>query len=71
MAELRDAARAASVLFVGDDVTDEDVFAVLGDSDWSVRVGPGETSARHRLADPGAVQQFVRRLTNQLTSRVG
>jgi len=70
VAELRRAARAASVLFVGDDVTDEDVFAVLGDDDWSVRVGPGETSARHRLADPAAVHQFVRRLAHQLTNRL-
>lgn len=59
---LRTETGAASVLFVGDDVTDEEVFATLGEGDWSVRVGPGQTTARHRLADPVAVQRFLHRL---------
>ena len=47
------------VVFLGDDVTDESVFEVMGDHDVSVRVGPGDTAARYRLGDPGQVAEFV------------
>lgn len=42
-------------LFVGDDVTDEHGFAALGPGDVPVKVGPGETAARHRVDDIPAV----------------
>jgi trehalose-phosphatase len=48
-----------SVVFLGDDVTDESVFELLGDRDVSVRVGDGDTAARFRLADPVAVAEFL------------
>jgi trehalose-6-phosphatase len=51
------------VAFVGDDRTDEEVFAALGPTDLGVRVGPGDTAASHRLADPQAVLAFLRSLT--------
>jgi trehalose-phosphatase len=54
---------AAAVAFVGDDRTDEEVFAALGPADLGVRVGPGDTAASHRLADPQAVLTFLRSLT--------
>jgi trehalose 6-phosphate phosphatase len=63
IAEMRAEAGAAAVSFVGDDITDEDVFAALGPSDLGVRVGAGRTSARRRLRDPAAVLTFVRRLS--------
>lgn len=47
------------VVFLGDDVTDESVFELLGDGDVSVRVGAGDTAARFRLADPDAVATFL------------
>ena len=47
------------VVFVGDDTTDETVFAVLGPEDVGVKVGPGETAATLRLADPAAVVAFL------------
>lgn len=50
------------VLYVGDDTTDETVFAVLGTDDVGVKVGPGETAARYRLPDPPAVVAFLRDL---------
>ncbi len=54
---LRARADADAVLFLGDDVTDENVFAVLGGSDVGVKVGPGDTRAGFRVASPhGAVQ---------------
>lgn len=57
-----------AVLFVGDDTTDESVFAVLGADDVGVKVGPGETAAVCRLADPAAVVEFLRDLV-QMRSR--
>lgn len=56
---LRAAFAAAAVLYVGDDVTDEDAFAVLQPDDVGVKVGGGETLARHRVADPAAVRDLL------------
>ena len=50
------------VVFVGDDTTDETVFAVLGTHDVGVKVGPGETAASVRLPDPAAVVSFLEEL---------
>ncbi|MBK5265824.1 MAG: trehalose-phosphatase [Acidimicrobiia bacterium] len=47
------------IVFFGDDVTDEDVFAVLGDDDVGVKVGDGPTLARYRVADPVEVAQSL------------
>jgi trehalose-phosphatase len=63
VAELRDEIAAGAVVFLGDDQTDEEVFAALGDDDCAIRVGPGETVARHRLAGPPEVLRFIRALT--------
>ena len=54
------------VLFVGDDVTDEDVFVSLTPGDVGVRVGPGPTAATKRLRDPSDVLTLVRRLVERL-----
>jgi trehalose 6-phosphate phosphatase len=51
-----------TVLFIGDDTTDETVFETLGSDDVGVKVGPGVTAASHRLADPAAVVGFLRDL---------
>ena len=63
VAELRAELGAGSVVFIGDDRTDEEVFVALGDGDCSIRVGPGATAARHRLAGPPEVLAFLRRLS--------
>jgi trehalose 6-phosphate phosphatase len=68
MATLRRETEAACALCVGDDVTDEEVFASFGDSDFTVRVGSGETKARHRLADPVAVHDFLAALRTAFSS---
>lgn len=47
------------VVYLGDDVTDEDAFRLMTAGDVSVRVGPGETAARYRLDGPDAVADFL------------
>jgi len=37
------------ILSIGDDVTDEDLFAVLPDSAYGIKIGPGRTHAKYRL----------------------
>jgi trehalose 6-phosphate phosphatase len=47
-------------VFVGDDRTDEHGFAVVEElGGWSVKVGPGRTAARFRLADVAAVRKWL------------
>lgn len=57
-----------AVVFLGDDITDEDVFRSLTDGDLGIRVGPGVTFASRRLRSPQAVLTFVRRLVARLTA---
>ena len=48
---LRANVSAMAVLYVGDDITDEDAFGVLAGPDVGVKVGEGETTAAHRIGD--------------------
>ncbi|WP_022899069.1 trehalose-phosphatase [Humibacter albus] len=59
---LRKHVRATAVLYAGDDVTDEDGFAVMHAGDVGVKVGTGRTAARFRVADPDAVAALLTRL---------
>ena len=52
---LRRHAGADRVLYAGDDVTDEDAFAVLRDGDLGIKSGPGETRAAFRVAGPDEI----------------
>lgn len=52
-------AGASRTIFIGDDVTDEDAFVVLGDGDVAVKVGPGTSAAPWRVADPVAVSHLL------------
>ena len=40
------------MLYLGDDITDENVFAQLHGPDVGVKVGPGESLAAYRVAEP-------------------
>ncbi|HVP67381.1 MAG TPA: trehalose-phosphatase [Anaeromyxobacteraceae bacterium] len=49
-----------TALYLGDDVTDEDVFALGRPAVLGVRVGPGRTQAPFRLAAQGDVDELLR-----------
>lgn len=51
-------------LFLGDDLTDESAFGVLGTGDVGVKVGAGPTTAPWRVDDPAAVVQLLQRLAD-------
>jgi len=57
---------AAGVLYLGDDVTDEDAFRALGPGGLGVKVGDGETAAAHRVADLAGVRAVLERLAAAL-----
>ena len=52
----------AFILGVGDDRTDEDLFAQLPENAWSVYVGGGLSRARYSVADTRQVRELIRRL---------
>ena len=50
------------MLAIGDDRTDEDLFAAVPADGITVRVGPGPTRARFRLESVAAVRSLLRSL---------
>jgi trehalose 6-phosphate synthase/phosphatase len=50
------------ILAVGDDTTDEDMFAALPTASYTIKVGRGPTKANYRLPNPSAVHQLLRKL---------
>jgi trehalose-6-phosphatase len=50
------------VLAIGDDRTDEDLFAAVPEDAITIRVGPGATRARFRLENVAAVRVLLRSL---------
>ncbi|CAM4197969.1 trehalose-phosphatase [Janibacter anophelis] len=53
-----------ATLYLGDDVTDEHVFTVLGPRDLGIKVGPGETAARLRVDDCTLVPEVLAALSS-------
>jgi trehalose 6-phosphate phosphatase len=57
---------AAGVIYLGDDVTDEDGFRALGADDVTIKIGDGPTAARYRVADPAAALAVLDHLASLL-----
>jgi trehalose 6-phosphate synthase/phosphatase len=55
-------ARDAFTLAIGDDATDEDMFSVVPSDAYSIKVGPGRTTAHYRLQTPSEVLHLLQRL---------
>lgn len=49
--KLRRQVSADAVVFLGDDVTDEDAFKCLQGPDVGIKIGPGATAATYRISD--------------------
>ena len=56
---IRSQVGASAVLFIGDDVTDEDGFAVLAGPDMGIKVGPAATAAQFRVASTDTVAEIL------------
>ena len=63
---LRNETGSCTAMFVGDDLTDEEAFAALGDADVTIKVGSAATIAQFRLASPENVLEFLRSLADRL-----
>lgn len=51
--------RARELVFLGDDATDEEAFRRLPRAARTVKVGPGRTAARERVASPAGVDRLL------------
>ena len=61
---LADTLAVDATLYLGDDVTDEHVFTLLGPGDLGIKVGPGETAARLRVDDCTLVPEVLAALSS-------
>jgi trehalose 6-phosphate phosphatase len=61
----RVACGATATFFVGDDVTDEAAFEVLGPGDMGVKVGLGNTAAGYRVAGQPDVARLLTELLHE------
>ena len=69
---LRERTGATGVVFLGDDVTDEDGFRALHQPpDVGVKVGEGDTAAVVQLADVDAVAHFLTELATARAAHIG
>jgi len=71
VAALRAQLGAATVVYAGDDRTDENALARLAPDDLGIKVGPGETLARHRVSDPQAMVAALEVLADAFAARRG
>jgi trehalose 6-phosphate synthase/phosphatase len=63
------APEGALLLAVGDDRTDEDLFAALPPGGIAVHVGPAPSRAAFRIADVGAVRALLSRIARERAAR--
>lgn len=65
---LADRLDATSTVYFGDDLTDEDVFVLLGSGDVGVKVGAGATAAANRVVDTVEVGRLLTALADARTA---
>ncbi|UUX59554.1 trehalose-phosphatase [Glutamicibacter halophytocola] len=61
---LKDLLQVDAVLFIGDDVTDENGFKVLEPNDLGIKVGSGPTLATHHIASPQQLPELLQILVS-------
>jgi trehalose 6-phosphate phosphatase len=71
LVSLRERAGADAVVFLGDDVTDENGFRRLRAGDVGVKVGPGDTLAGFRVPDPATAVRVLELLLGWRAAQVG
>ena len=62
---LRRSLDADVVVYLGDDVTDDDAFAVLGEGDLAISIGPTPTGAAFQVASPRAAAEVLTLLAEE------
>jgi len=60
---------ASTVVFIGDDLTDESVFADLSGQDVGIKVGSGDSAALWRVDSPVEVALLLNRLAQERAER--
>jgi trehalose 6-phosphate synthase/phosphatase len=55
------------ILAIGDDVTDEDMFSVLPQKSYTIKVGDAPTQAAYRLSDYREVKALIKLLAGVST----
>lgn len=68
---LQEYTAADAVFYAGDDLTDEDAFAVLGDGDLGVHSGVGATLAAFSVAGPDSIADVLEALAQARLEVVG
>lgn len=63
LSRIRNLVGASAVLFLGDDVTDEDAFKTLHGPDVGVKIGEGESLAAFRVGGPIDVARVLARIS--------
>ena len=56
---LRSSVGADAVVYLGDDVTDDDAFAVLGQDDLAISIGPTPDRRSFQVASPRAAAEVL------------
>jgi trehalose-6-phosphatase len=56
------------IMAAGDDVTDEDLFARVPDSAWTIHVGRNQSKAKHYLPGPDEMVSLLTDLADRLCS---
>ena len=57
------------IMAAGDDVTDEDLFARVPDSAWTIHIGRNQSKAKNYLPGPDDMVAVLSELTSQLSSQ--